>query len=414
MGRNGRKRSHAQFAHDVVPDSARSNNIGIASTLAHLRNPDLIPEDTRDDKSSSREWKVVERRSKHSKKAKRFSANHNGDSHQDRPKINKEKDNRPTLTLAELHKIQSSLKIADLQALVLYCLADGTSPQWISVRHHAQVKKAVVLMVPGLEKDMFKGHIKLLEAIPDVSESPSLLPNSKAPDIEKSGEAFSESRTDIYSSQTIARSPDDYIPMVLSEAKLSAPLKPLANVFNHMWPVKAPGDDKYSKLHSPVHAILNAPIPKSHEEKIAEKNIKGPKPVGEGRSWANKQTSITTFTASNEELQDNEYTLHPCCFSTPAEVASDLARRRATQKTMEYGWMDTGVQSLEDANIPEAEIEQRSVTAGRTVLAMDCEMCKVEGDDMALTRISIVAWDGSVVMDELVRPEKAIIDYLTP
>ena len=33
---------------------------------------------------------------------------------------------------------------------------------------------------------------------------------------------------------------------------------------------------------------------------------------------------------------------------------------------------------------------------------------------MALTRISIVGWDGTVIMDELVKPDKPIIDYLTP
>ena len=45
---------------------------------------------------------------------------------------------------------------------------------------------------------------------------------------------------------------------------------------------------------------------------------------------------------------------------------------------------------------------------------MDCEMCKVEGDEMALTRSSVLDWDGGVVMDELVKPEKPIVDYLTP
>lgn len=54
-----------------------------------------------------------------------------------------------------------------------------------------------------------------------------------------------------------------------------------------------------------------------------------------------------------------------------------------------------------------------SLTAGREVLAMDCEMCKTGEQEFSLTRISIVRWDGSVVMDELVKPEKPIIDYLT-
>ncbi len=60
------------------------------------------------------------------------------------------------------------------------------------------------------------------------------------------------------------------------------------------------------------------------------------------------------------------------------------------------------------------EIENGSLTAGREIFAMDCEMCKTEGGGLDLTRISIVAWDGSVVLDELVKPEKPVIDYLTP
>ncbi|KAF7876892.1 uncharacterized protein EAF02_008112 [Botrytis sinoallii] len=44
---------------------------------------------------------------------------------------------------------------------------------------------------------------------------------------------------------------------------------------------------------------------------------------------------------------------------------------------------------------------------------MDCEMCMTGKNEFSLTRISIVGWDGSVVLDELVKPEKPIIDYLT-
>ena len=215
-------------------------------------------------------------------------------------------------------------------------------------------------------------------------------------------------------SKRATTSPDDYLPVRLDSEKLSPPVQPLANVFTHLWPVKAPGDDKYFRVHSPLHAMLTAPITKSQEEKRAERETKGPKGATEGRSWENKRTPITAYIASKEELQENEYLLHPVYFTSHQERMFEELRRHDAKQTEQWGWKDTLVSKLADGAVPDNRIEKGSLTAGRTVLAMDCEMCKVEGDDIALTRISIVEWDGSVVMDELVKPEKPIIDYLTP
>ena len=71
------------------------------------------------------------------------------------------------------------------------------------------------------------------------------------------------------------------------------------------------------------------------------------------------------------------------------------------------------MQNFADGAAPDNEIEAGSLTAGREILAMDCEMCKTGEQDFELTRISIVGWDGSVILDELVKPDKPIIDYLT-
>ena len=45
------------------------------------------------------------------------------------------------------------------------------------------------------------------------------------------------------------------------------------------------------------------------------------------------------------------------------------------------------------------------------VVAMDCEMVEVMGNKSALARISIVNYDGHVLMDEFVRPDNHITDY---
>ena len=419
MGRN-KKRKHSQYAQDLFPEGGVSM-VGLGATLAHLQSPEgagVAGSSSKHDNSEnghgsgpeSEEWTYVGRGGKRQKKDhETTNGNEQGRS----------KGNYPGLTYAELHKLQSSLKIHDLQNLVLYCLADGTSPQWVSVRHHNNVKKAVVLFVPGLEKGMFNGDIILEEStsmIEDIEmsdEASNDVNGSKKNNPESIVSSIATNQEDS-GSKRATTSPDDYLPVRLDSEKLSPPVQPLANVFTHLWPVKAPGDDKYFRVHSPLHAMLTAPIAKSQEEKRAERETKGPKGATEGRSWENKRTPITAYIASKEELQENEYLLHPVYFTSHQERMFEELRRHDAKQTEQWGWKDTLVSKLADGAVPDNRIEKGSLTAGRTVLAMDCEMCKVEGDDIALTRISIVEWDGSVVMDELVKPEKPIIDYLTP
>ena len=420
MGRSGKKRKHAQYARDHGRDAGTTGTSGLASTLAHVRAPEGIAVDATDPNVSvanddDGKWETVERRSK---KPRRSNDGASHGSH-NQNKQGKKHSNYPALSYSELHRLQASIKTSDLQSLVLYCLADGSSPQWVSLRHHGQVKKAVVLMVPGLEKGMFDGDIMLPDPICDGDvqqprpESPK---GQEAPTKEDGVADVARNSKEGTQSSFPGRksSPDDYLPKPLVADKLPVTVRPLADIFTHIWPVNAPGDDKYYKVYSPLHAMLTAPIPKSREAKREEKNRKGPKPFRESQSWEDKRTPITTLLASDEELRENEYTLHPACFTTEQERDRETDRRRSANETAEDGWKDTHVMKLADGDAPGGEIPEGSMTAGRTVLAMDCEMCKTQGGNLDLTRISIVGWDGSVVMDELVKPEKPIIDYLTP
>ncbi|KAL2037145.1 hypothetical protein N7G274_010141 [Stereocaulon virgatum] len=439
-GGRSKKRKHAQFAHDTADGS---NNIGIGATLANLRvNQPPTGLDGVETKSDSEEWTTVGRGGKKQKKM-----------------------NYPGLGYSELHRLQSSVNINQLQGLVLYCLADGTSPQWVSVRHHGMVQKAVVLFVPGLEKGMFDGSIELESPEEDVIDSSEDSIGQKTPAIgvEEDLIDFSEpasggkqssngasrdlidfpepaegvnplantsnslkparSPADTIATQNTpnitlincsSTSPDDYLPTQLVPEKLATPLKPLASAFPYLWPIKTPGDERYGKVHSPLHAMLHSPITKTQEEKREDQQIKGPKPAREGKAWDNKRTPITEYIASKEELQDNEYILHQACFTTLDEQLAESRRRIAENQTADNGWTDTFVEKWEDGTVEDENIQKGSLTGGRNVLAMDCEMCLVQGGEMALTRISLVEWDGSVLMDEFVKPDEPIIDYLTP
>ena len=390
-GGHHKKRKHAQFAQDR---SNENGNMGVGETIAHLRGEPLPDKRPDERKSEAEEWTTVGRGGKKQKKQ-----------------------NYPGLGYSDLHKLNTSVNINHLQALVLYCLADGTAPQFVSVRHHGMVRKAVVLLVPGLEKGMFDGSIKL-----DGEEEPPIT----SPETEKGTNGSMEGRTD--SGEVVANelrsnesnikpsstSPDDYLPTLLSHDKLPLPLKPLAGIFTHLWPVKAPGDDRSGRVHSPLHSMLNSAITKTQEDKIEEQKIKGPKPAREGKSWENKRTPITSFVSSAAELEENDYILHPALFTTLSEKEVGLQQRIRNKQTIDDGWLDSMVDKLEDGIAKDEDIEKGSVTNGRSILAMDCEMCRVEGGEMALTRISLVEWDGNVLLDELVKPDKPIIDYLTP
>lgn len=391
MGKNSKKRKHALFAQDNDPEN-ESSPLGVASALAHVRALENAEPKIEDQKSGgdAGNWTVIGKRGKQQKKS-----------------------TFPALNYSVLHNLQSSIKVVDLQDLVLYCLADGVSPQWISVKERSSVKKAVVLFVPGLENGMFDGSIPLEEYSQETGQG-SDRALEKADEKSVSPVASNVANHKDARSRNAPLSPDDYMPVQLAVNSLPTPLKPLAIMFTHRWPVKAPGDDKLFKIHSPLHAMLTAPIPRSQEEKRQEWQIKGVKPARKGQHWENIRTPITEFVASKEELEENEYTIHPVLFVEQEEKEQENLRRQATKKTNEAGWVDTLVDRFEDGEIQDKDIQQGSVTAGRSVLAIDCEMCKVDDGETALTRVSIVGWDGEVVMDELVKPEKPIVDYLTP
>lgn len=316
-------------------------------------------------RESSEEWQTIEN-GRATKKAK---------------KLPKKDGNYPEAKFSGSARLQSILKIGDLQALVLYLLADGTSPQWIAVRHRNQVRKVVVLMVPGLEEYMFMN------------------------DAMKEKLSRMHSQDQGYHSST----PDDYYPRPISAASLPPLVKDFADMFEHLWPVKTPGDDKYNKMHSPLHAMLTAPLSKRQEDK----KMKGAKPAREPEGWQNKRTRVSEFLCSADDLLQNDYTLHPSMYTDEKDKTYLEQQRKKAGTTLEDGWVDTNVENFEDGTVPEKDIEQGSITAGREVLALDCEMCLTGPAEFSLTRVSVVSWDGTLVMDELVKPDKPIVDYLT-
>ncbi|KAK0718763.1 hypothetical protein B0T21DRAFT_295958 [Apiosordaria backusii] len=276
----------------------------------------------------------------------------------------------PSIHFSEKSRLQSKVNLSAFRDLILYLFADGPAPQWISVSQRPEFRKVVAIMVPGLEEAMFKANV-------DFSKYATVTLDQA---IEQLGDGTS---------------PDHYYPRRLNKEALPSPLQPFADMFQHLWPVKAPGDDKYGRLHSPLTTMLTAPLTKSKDK---AKDKSGADPHRDIR------TRITEFLATPEELLENGFPTHP--------VMLPEGERRDSFKAPE-GWVHTRVNKLEDGYIPESEIQQGSITAGREVLALDCEMCLTGPSELALTRVSLVSWGGETVLDELVKPDKPITDYVT-
>jgi RNA exonuclease 1 len=277
----------------------------------------------------------------------------------------------PALEFSEKSRLQSKVNVTAIRELILYIFADGTSPNWIAVRHRPEFRKIVCLFVPGLEEAMFQADVDLDTYNRD-----------------------RDARLD-QATERLTTSPDDYYPRVLKRDALPEPLKPFADMFPHLWPVKAPGDDRYPKLHSPMTEMLTARAPKEFKQSSITRPAIEPVAA---------RTRITEFLTSPLDYTENGFLPHPAWLADPA--------RQADFRDAE-GWVHSRVDKIEDSDIPEAEVQQGSITAGHQVLAIDCEMCLTDANEYSLARISVVGWDGEVVMDELVKPSKPILDYLT-
>ncbi|KFH41379.1 putative exonuclease-like protein [Hapsidospora chrysogenum ATCC 11550] len=309
-----------------------------------------------DEDDGGGEWEVVTRPSKKAKKSKKL------------PKPGK---GYPSITFSPSSRLNSKINLNNLRDLVTYIFADGPGPQWVAVSHRPEFRKIVAIMVPGLEEAMFKAGV-------DYS-------------------AYNEPAA--VEQDHIITSPDDYYPRKLEKERLPDALKPFADMFPHLWPVRTPGDDKYSRMHSPMAAFLTAPASQSKSKKGS-----GVRPASEPQGWKNERTRITDFLATADELTENGYLLHPALLPEGDDRDQFVAPE---------GWVITKVDKLEDGAVPEAEIQKGSITAGREVLALDCEMCMTGENEFALTRVSLVDWAGDVVLDELVKPDKPITDYVT-
>ena len=362
----------------LLDEALPSNFIG--TTL----NPERSPE---------REWTEVS--SKHATKKRKVP--------------NRGSPNYPSITHSSHSRLQSTIKIGDLQGLVLYILAGGAGPQWVSVRHYAAIRRVVVLMVPGIEKKMFD-RTEPEERRAIVTGQDPGTPSPSGPSDGQAAASEPVMSQEDQQQQQQQQTSDGYLPVELSPHALPEPLKPLGAIFPHLWPVLTPGDDKNSIMHSPIQSMLISPLPRPKGEQAMAS--RAPR---EAQTWQDKPTTVLELVATVDELRDNDYAIHPIHLDTPAENRAEQDRRLRLKDPNRHEWIHSRVQAPLAVGTPAdgPDDAARPMTAGCDVLAVDCEMCKASDGELALTRISVVRWDGTVILDELVKPNLAIVDYLT-
>ena len=392
-----RKRSHDEV---VIDDdtTADLNGKSAAESSSHngLGNGQMNATTSENAQASGDGWQEVSSQGKKKKRKMPNAANY------------------PSIYHSPNARLQSNVKISDLQHLILYVLADGPAPQWVAVRHSPSIRRVVALTIPGLDPGLVTGETPMLpedsKNLPEVAS-----PSTIADETMESGvdghdvQTTSSAPPDEQRPKKVALSPDDYYPKKLQSKALPHQMKPLADIFPHVWPLKAPGDEKYAKIHSPMQAMLLSPLQKPKKDKKA----KGPH-LANSNGFAATATPITEFLATTEDLDSNEYVLHPDLLETESAKATLLEQRKTEKQTVEFGWVDLPSETAQQAENGDSAASQVDLTAGRTILAIDCEMCKTSDDLFELARISVLDWAGKVVLDELVKPDKPITDYLTP
>lgn len=180
---------------------------------------------------------------------------------------------------------------------------------------------------------------------------------------------------------------EDCWPHLLDALRLPSCLHELPGMFKHVWPIKSTGDDR--KLVSPISSFLNSPIPKGQ-------TVNNP---------GNKRIVVSNLLMTLHEMVEDDYPLHPSQKKLREGCEDD---KKEVEKRKNEGWVETdlSIGNGQDKN------ESGAVTEGKTIYAIDCEMCKTS-EGLELTRISIVNWDAEVVYDTLVKPTNPITDYVT-
>ncbi|KAF7315936.1 Ribonuclease H [Mycena indigotica] len=165
------------------------------------------------------------------------------------------------------------------------------------------------------------------------------------------------------------------IPLPTAESPSALPI--IASTYSHACPTRAPGDQY--RMHSILTAFFQSPITQAELKKRAAAN-----------SQRTRDKDPAQYTLTLEQMVENEYPI-------PSYMAEVFQKP-------DDSWIETP---------QETPLALLDVKPQRKVYCVDCEMCMTE-DGKELTRVCLLEYySGVVVYDQLVKPSKPVLDYLT-
>ncbi len=383
-----RKRKHQEFAEDhhklsaqdvqeviqpaLVPALDMGNILsnGTSENLTPVL-PDRSP--SNDTPNDNNQWQVSL-----SKKARKKQRR--------RQKVAEEEPTEPSLYFH--NKILNPLRIKDLQGLVLYVLSDGVAPTWVALKNGKKIDQVVVVMVPGMDKDMLQAFSSAAQKPPQGQNSATEgadSPEASTPFTDTSGDGGSGNSEDVITK-------GDPTPKTLPSSALS----------DCIIPIKAPGDDRAGKIYSSLQAMLISPEPKANKGSYK----------GADNVLATVRTPIAHFVHSAEELVEAEYPVHPAIFTDLTDSLLEKSRRESAGQSSIAGWVDTFVVTSAPVSV-QGMHSSDDLASGMQVYALDCEMVLTADDIYSLARISVLDWHGKIMLDKFVKPALPIKDYFT-
>ncbi|KAI0742256.1 hypothetical protein C8Q80DRAFT_1109102 [Daedaleopsis nitida] len=152
--------------------------------------------------------------------------------------------------------------------------------------------------------------------------------------------------------------------------------------FTYACPTRAPGDQ--SRMHSVLNAFFQGPVTGEEKkrrltERLTSERLQDKTPV--------------RYLLSLEQMIENGYPI-------PSYLAETFEKPP--------GWVETKVEIVDDTLLSPPN------TLAPRIYAMDCEMCLTDDGGKQLARVCLIDYaSGIVIYDQLVKPSRPVVDYLT-
>ncbi|OSC98373.1 hypothetical protein PYCCODRAFT_1375441 [Trametes coccinea BRFM310] len=155
----------------------------------------------------------------------------------------------------------------------------------------------------------------------------------------------------------------------------------ISSTFTYACPTRAPGDQ--TRMHSVLNAFFQGPVSGEEKKRRLTERL---------TSERAQEKSPMRYLLTTEQMIENGYPM-------PSYMSETFEKPP--------GWFETKVAVVDDALLSPAPGETPRI------FAMDCEMCMTE-QGKQLARVCLIDYaSGIVVYDQLVKPDKPVVDYLT-